>query len=47
MYAKAVSIGQKIGNFNKMAEAIASSSSSLEVTGDWTEALARSLEPLE
>jgi tetratricopeptide (TPR) repeat protein len=47
MYAKAVSIGKKIGNFNKMAEAIASSSWSFEAIGDWAEALARSLEALE
>ena len=47
MYARAVSIGKKIGNFNKMAEAIASSSWSFEAIGDWTEALSRSLEALE
>ena len=47
MYAKAVSIGKKIGNFNKMAEAIASSSWSFEAIGDWTEALSRSQEALE
>ena len=47
MYAKAVSIGKKIGNFNKIAEAIASSSWSFEVIGDWAEALSRSLEALE
>ena len=47
MYAKAVSIGKKIGNFNKMAETIASSSWTFEVIGDWSEALSRSLEALE
>ena len=47
MYAKAVSIGNKIGNFNKMAEAIASASWSYEAIGNWTEALSKSLEALE
>ena len=47
MYAKAVSIGKKIGNFNKMAETIASSSWTFEAIGDWAEALSRSLEALE
>jgi tetratricopeptide (TPR) repeat protein len=47
MYAKAVSIGKKIGNFNKIAETIASSSWTFEAIGDWSEALSRSLEALD
>ena len=47
MQAKAISIGERIGDFNRMAEASASASWSYESAGDLSAALSRSLKALE
>ncbi|HLN46139.1 MAG TPA: AAA family ATPase [Candidatus Sulfotelmatobacter sp.] len=47
MYSRAVEIANRIGNFNKAAEAKASSSWLFEAVGDWNRALSTSLEALQ
>ena len=47
MHEKAIRIGGKIGDFNRLAEATASSSWLFETEGNSTEALSRSLKALE
>ncbi len=47
MFDKSVEIGKRIGDYNKIAEVISSSSWSLEVATDWNGALSRSLRALE
>ena len=42
-FTKAIEIGEKIGDYNRMAEAIAFSSFSLEYGGNIEEAISRSL----
>lgn len=47
VYAKALRIGEKIGDFNRLAEAAVSSSWLFETEGNLAEALSRSLKALE